>query len=317
MRRQIKVKREDVGIIAADRAQLYFNGQWMDVEFNEIRELSLYGTDLIIIEKEGIVEQLKTFADEYGIALLNTRGFLTDYATILSEKSKKEGCNISILTDFDASGLVLAMAVPNAFRIGIDFDTLEDIGLDLEQVQEKYDPKTHLEPLKSGGKYEGVYPNDIIDFITDRRVEINSVIVELNDNRKFWDWMLDKLRFKFPERNCTRALKISKQGVVPSCLAELTELVGVEGAIILESHIEKLHSKLSKIRGGFLFDRTNKILSDIKDRGEITIPQYQKTIDEHRKHIVEQYSELQQCFEKIEEISADLRARKEERERRT
>jgi hypothetical protein len=64
----------------------------MDVGFDDIRELSLYGTDLIIIEKEGMAEQLKTFADEDGIALLNTRGFLTDYAAVLSEKSENEGC---------------------------------------------------------------------------------------------------------------------------------------------------------------------------------------------------------------------------------
>jgi hypothetical protein len=33
------VKREDIGIIAADRAQLYFKGKWMDVGLKEIREL--------------------------------------------------------------------------------------------------------------------------------------------------------------------------------------------------------------------------------------------------------------------------------------
>jgi hypothetical protein len=151
---ELHKKREDIGIIAADRAQLYFKGQWMDVGFNEIRELSLYGTDLIIIEKEGMVIQLKNFADEYGIALLNPRGFLVDYASVLSEKSEKEGCNISILTDLDASGLLLARDAPNAFRIGIDFDTLNDLGLRLEDVAEKYTPGTHLTPLQSGGNME-------------------------------------------------------------------------------------------------------------------------------------------------------------------
>jgi hypothetical protein len=35
---------------------------------------------MLIIEKEGIVEQLAPYADEDGIALLNTQGFLTEYA---------------------------------------------------------------------------------------------------------------------------------------------------------------------------------------------------------------------------------------------
>jgi hypothetical protein len=91
---KLGVKREDIGIIAADRAQLYFKGKWMDVGLKEIRELSLYGIDLQIIEKEGIAEQLAPFAYEKGIALLYTRGFLTDYVSVLSEKSAKEGCNM-------------------------------------------------------------------------------------------------------------------------------------------------------------------------------------------------------------------------------
>jgi 5S rRNA maturation endonuclease (ribonuclease M5) len=130
------VKREDIGILAADRAQLYFKGKWMDVGLKEIDELSLYGIALLIIEKEGVTEQLSVFADEKGIALLNTRGFLTEYAQILSKKSEKEGCKVAILTDFDASGLVLAAKAPNAYRIGIDFETLEDLGLDIRDVEE-------------------------------------------------------------------------------------------------------------------------------------------------------------------------------------
>jgi hypothetical protein len=98
---ELGVKREDIGILAADRAQLYFKGKWMDVGLKEIEALSLYSTDMLIIEKEGIAEQLALFADQKGIALLNTRRFLTEYAEVLSKKSDKEGCNIAILTDFD------------------------------------------------------------------------------------------------------------------------------------------------------------------------------------------------------------------------
>lgn len=55
--KELGIKREQIGIIAADRAQLYFRGQWMDVGLKEIDELSLYGVDMLIIEKEGIAEQ--------------------------------------------------------------------------------------------------------------------------------------------------------------------------------------------------------------------------------------------------------------------
>ena len=52
--KELRVKREQIGIIAADRAQLYFKGQWMDVGLKEMDELSLYGVDMLIIEKEGM-----------------------------------------------------------------------------------------------------------------------------------------------------------------------------------------------------------------------------------------------------------------------
>src|SRR5919202_1814808 len=181
----------------------------MDVGLKEIEQLSLCGIALLIIEKEGVAEQLRMFADQKGIALLNTRGFLTEYAEILSKKSEKEGCKVAILTDFDASGLVLAGKAPNAYRIGIDFETLKDLGLDIEDVQEEYSPGTHLDPLeKPNGKLYGVYPLEWVEYVTTRRVEINSVTEELNDNQKFWNWIVEKLRKKFTNWDYTRAVDI-------------------------------------------------------------------------------------------------------------
>ncbi len=200
------VKREDIGILAADRAQLYFRGKWMDVGLKEIEQLSMFGIALLIIEKEGVAEQLSVFADDKGIALLNTRGFLTEYAEILSKKSEKDGCNVAILTDFDASGLVLAANAPNAYRIGIDFETLEDLELDIKDVEEQYTPENkHLKPLEQGGKLAGLYPKEWINYITNKRVEINSVTEALNDNQKFCDWIVEELRIGFTNWDYTRA----------------------------------------------------------------------------------------------------------------
>ncbi len=81
-------RREELGIFAADRAQMYFRGKIHDVGIDELRDLKQRGTDLVIIEKEGVCEVLSPFAEKYGIALLNTRGFLTDYAKELSELSE-------------------------------------------------------------------------------------------------------------------------------------------------------------------------------------------------------------------------------------
>ena len=205
---KLGVKREDIGIIAADRAQLYFKEKWMDVGLKEIRELSLYGIDLLIIEKEGIAEQLAPFADEKGIALLYTRGFLTDYASVLSEKSAKEGCNIAILIDLDDSGLAIAREAPYAYRVGIDFETLEDLGLNIEDVQEEYNPGNHLKTLQLGGKHAGSYSKEMVRYVEDKRIEINSIVEALNDNSRFWEWIIQKLRDHFTNRDYNRAVDI-------------------------------------------------------------------------------------------------------------
>jgi hypothetical protein len=302
--RDLDVKREDIGILAADRAQLYFKGEWIDVGLKEIEQLSMYGIALLIIEKEGVAEQLSVFADEKRIALLNTRGFLTEYAEILSKKSEKDGCNVAILTDFDASGLVLAAKAPNAYRIGIDFGTLQDLGLDVEDVGEEYRPGNHLEPLKQGGKFAGLYPQEWIEYIRTKRIEINSVTEELNDNEKFWNWIVDKFRTKFTNWDYTRAADIPEY-VIPKPLELLNENFKKIGAAILGKRLQKLRDSLSNIGPGLLFDRTDKVLQEQGDT-IMTIGKYEEAIAEQCRRIIESNETLRSLLSNIEDLNNRL-----------
>ena len=149
---------------------------------------------MVIVEKEGVVKQLSPFADEKGIALLNTRGFLTEYASILSEQSRKNGCNIAILTDFDASGLLIARSVPDVYRIGIDFDTLDYFGLNPGTVEEEYKPKqNHLKPLQGlaktgGGSRHHHYDKDLLNLLPRHIVDmlfpddVFDLLIDQNNN---------------------------------------------------------------------------------------------------------------------------------------
>ena len=294
--------------MAADRAQLYFKGKWRDVGLKEIEQLSLYGIALLIIEKEGVAEQLRVFADQKGIALLNTRGFLTEYAEILSKKSEKEGCKVAILTDFDASGLVLAAKAPNAYRIGIDFETIHDLGLDIKDVEEEYKPENkHLKPLQEQeGKFAGLYPKEWIDYITTKRVEINSVTEALNDNEKFWDWILNKFRTRFTNWDYTRAVDIPEY-VMPKTLESLNENIEKAGTTILKKQVEKLKKNLSDIGPGLLFDRTDKVLQErgTKRSDDImTIRKYEEAIAEQSQNIIE--SALKPFLDRIKDLNNQL-----------
>ena len=300
----LNVKREDIGIIAADRAQLYFKGKWMDVGLQEMNELVQYGTDMLIIEKEGVVEQLKLFADEYGIALLNTRGFLTEYAEILQNKAEKEGCNISILTDFDASGLAIACNVSNAYRIGIDFETLNDLDIEISDVEEGYDsPKKHLSKLQHAGYYYRRYSKDVIEYVEQKRVEINSVMVRLDDHAKFWNWIIDKLRDHFPTRDYTRSVNIPDY-VIPQVLQDFNDKVKKVGTEAVAKQLVRLRNNLSNINGGFLFDRTNDILQEHEDGEQTTIaiigiPEYDRILKDHIRHVIESNESVKELIDKI------------------
>jgi len=71
--------REELGIYASPWAIMYYHEQAYPVNFGAISGLSKLGTDIILIEKEGIVEVLSPFAKYYGIALVNTKGRTTKY----------------------------------------------------------------------------------------------------------------------------------------------------------------------------------------------------------------------------------------------
>ncbi len=167
--KELGYTRDELGIIAAERAQLYFKGQTLGVGFDQLKDLMEKGTDLLVIEKEGVADVLAPFADKYGIAILNSRGFLTEYATELSRLAEEKGCNIAILTDLDSSGLIISTKLPNAHRIGIDFDTLsslellyDDLNLDHEDVEEDVILKKGSESdnhLKSLKKYDYNIPS--------------------------------------------------------------------------------------------------------------------------------------------------------------
>jgi 5S rRNA maturation endonuclease (ribonuclease M5) len=104
-------KREQLGIFASPRATMYVDGSWHDVDINEIPALAKKGTDVVFIEKRGVVEIVKYIGDIYGFAFVNTQGHFAEYPKDLSREIIENGGNVLILTDFDCSGIHIAEKV--------------------------------------------------------------------------------------------------------------------------------------------------------------------------------------------------------------
>jgi len=205
-------KRSELGIITGARAELYFNGRWESVSFDAIEELAQKGTDIVFIEKEGIIDELKPHADKYGVAMVNSRGYLTEYAHDLIEAAQKSGANIIIITDYDLSGVNLASKCSEDIPwVTMDDDTLEYFGLQKDSsLVVRATNKKLVERVEEINSEDVRFQNLDIDFLKTSRIEINAVIAQVGDLR-FWKFIMDKLQELYPTRDYNRAIKLPSQ----------------------------------------------------------------------------------------------------------
>jgi hypothetical protein len=130
-----RIKRHEIGIFAADRALLAYRGQLHSVGIDKITELAKLGTDIICIEKKNIVDRLVRFTSNFGIALIQSQGFMSEYGAMLVQIAKQNGANVAILTDFDDSGVLLGYQLEGVVRFGIDPHTIDEINIILEKQE--------------------------------------------------------------------------------------------------------------------------------------------------------------------------------------
>ncbi len=275
--KELGATRAELGIVAADRAQMYFRGKWEDVGIDELDTLMHYGVDVLIIEKEGVAQTLSHYADEYGIALVNTRGFLTENVSLLSNLAKKTNGNVAILTDYDISGMLIAIKAPNGIpRIGIDFETLKYFGIEqssLSELEENYEPpQSHLKSVQKyvdnilidGSSEDSFDLASNIEYLRHKRIEIDSVIKYVG-NARFWAFVIDKLKKEFPIKNYNRAINIPSS-VIPEPLEKLTNIVNREVTKVLEPCIIDKKKNLESHEGYVHVKECEKnIMSEFKN----------------------------------------------------
>lgn len=198
--------REKLGITAAERAQFFFRGNTYPVKWESLEELATIGCDVILIEKEGVCQVLEPYAGKRGIALLNSRGFATHYAQQLLKLSKTLKGNLFILTDFDASGLLIGEKTLKGVipRLGVDLEMVSKLNLSRGDLEEIYDtkdgkaPKNHLKDL----------PPQIQKEVRDKRIEIDAVLVAVGPE-KLWNYLEEGMLNIAPQRDLTRSAQLT------------------------------------------------------------------------------------------------------------
>jgi hypothetical protein len=134
---KLGIKRHEIGIFAADRAVMAFRGESYSVSFENYEQLAVLGTDIICVEKEGIVDKLVPFTKDFGIALLQSQGFLSEFGEMLAHEAAKYGARVGMLTDFDSSRVDLAFSIKDITRLGINLGTIDEINAQRDKKKDK------------------------------------------------------------------------------------------------------------------------------------------------------------------------------------
>lgn len=252
----VGVTRESLGIFAGVRAELYFSGTWTSVSFDNVKSLADKGTDIIFIEKEGITEVLTDWADKYGLAMVNTRGHLTEYGKDLMNAAKISGAHVVIMTDYDATGVKIASESPTDMPwIGANDSMLKYFNIDRETV--KIDSETNANKayvkflvqkgLHKDGRRDERFKEVDTGFLDKKRVELDAILAKVGDE-KFFGYITDMLQDLYPTRDYNRAIEISYDSIHArheDSIMTITERV----ARILSPESGKIRNELSNVAG--------------------------------------------------------------------
>jgi len=243
------ITRASMGIFTGVRAELYFKGEWKSVSFDAINELAEKGTDIIFIEKQGITEVLTEYADKWGIAMVNTRGYLTEYGNDLMNAAMKSGANVVIMTDYDLSGINIASLTPSEIPwIGIDQRSLDYFGInrDSMDIAVKATNKKLLKTVEKKVSRDSRFSKADIEFLSNQRVEIDAVLAKVGGERLF-EYILDRLKESYPKRDYNRAIEIPTE--LDAEHEKSLEVINKQVEQIIDNESNQVKDELKEIEG--------------------------------------------------------------------
>jgi hypothetical protein len=290
---KLGVTREQIGIVAAPWATMYYGGEWRVVSFDAVSSLAENGTDIIFIEKLDMVRVFGRYADRYGLALVNSHGHLVEYAEDLADKAQTSGAHVAIAVDYDIPGILIASALKGIIWLGVNDVTLKYFGISKQDKNRvvPYNPKkkritdeNFIDLVKSDNRFRGKVD---IDFLLRYKVELDAVLAEVGSERLF-GYFMDLLKKAYPKRDYTRVIssKPSLEHHYPKSIRNLEQYIS--------NHVDSLVKKESE-----------EIESELKDtKGFIEVEEKKKEIDKRLGEIVEADEHLKDIASAIEDLAS-------------
>jgi len=242
------------------------------------------------------------YADKYGIALVDTQGFLTDYGRDLIAAAEVSGANIAIVSDYDASGIKLAHDAGDIQRLGVDQEMLDYFGLDRESktlsvlAKAKKDVITPIQDLVDG---------DTLEYLKRRKVEIDAVIAVVG-NKRFWEYLIKKLEEYHPTRDYTRVIEPAPDlsGYYPESAKDIEHTIKRYADVIVADERKKITDELEEYEG-LIDDIGVKRFEILKTQGAILEK------DEYLKELNEKLKEVKPLLEKIQNLTKEIEKQQE------
>jgi predicted flap endonuclease-1-like 5' DNA nuclease len=295
--REAGVTRESLGIIAAPRCTMYFDGQWTSVTFEKIEELAGMGTDIVFIEKLDIVRVLGKYASAYGVALVNSQGHLAEYGKDLIEAANASGANLGIFTDDDKHGHMIADEAPGEIvRLGVDDAMYQHFG------------------LTPGGN----------------NTKIDGVLAAVG-GEALWEYLMERLEEEYPTRDYTRVIEkpdLSKHD--PEAIKNIRDIIYKYRDSITAHEWAEIESKLTEVNGFINVDEkrdeideelgkiveADELLKELASKLADVKPILDKIENALRAKEDEKRKKEQEEKERIEREKAELAKRKQQEEER-
>jgi hypothetical protein len=164
-------------------------------------------------------------------------------------------------------------------RIGIDLQSLAELGLDLglhpsleeSSLNKNGEPTSHWIGLKNnlvnnkdqeGNELTPFYRDYLtkyLPYLKTRRIELNAVM-NIVHAEPFWNWLKRKLIEHFPTSNYNRAIEVPDV-IIPRAIVDLNDLINNQFKMVLSDSVGHIKTELSSTVG--LIENTNNELDSI------------------------------------------------------
>lgn len=248
--------REQLGIVAAPWATMYYNGVWTGVGFDVVNSLATKGTDIIFIEKLDLVRVFAKYADKFGLALVNSHGHLVEYAKDLTKAAEASGAHVAIATDYDIPGVLIASEAKGVVWLGVNEKMLQYFNLDKQNksVVVSYNPKKkRLDPekfrnlIESDERFKGVVD---MNFLKKNKIELDAILAAVG-GEKLWKYLMEELKESYPTRDYNRVIssRPSLLNYYPQSIRDFILYIRNYVDLLISNERKKIEAELKDVKG--------------------------------------------------------------------